>query len=132
MLFKEIIAVYIDNLMRQINTLGGQNIELTFAHLRKEKILHGGRWSIWRLKGLRGNTDKGVYPICRKKEGGSHILQCDGTRVWKDRQFTSVHPEIGTKKIASNKMRDNWTKTAQCLIKYKQNGKGQLKRVMIK
>jgi hypothetical protein len=32
-------------------------------------------------------------------------------------------------KIASNKMRDNWTKTAQHLIKYKQKGKGQLKRV---
>jgi hypothetical protein len=26
-------------------------------------------------------------------------------------------------------MRDNWTKAAQYLIKYKQNGKGQLKRV---
>jgi hypothetical protein len=28
--------------------------------------------------------------------------------------------EIGTKKIASNKMKDNWTKTAQYPIKYKQ------------
>jgi hypothetical protein len=33
------------------------------------------------------------------------------------------------KKIASNKMRDNWTKTAKYLIKYKKNRKGQLKRV---
>jgi hypothetical protein len=39
--------------------------------------------------------------------------------------FSSTHPEIGIKKIASNKMRDNWTKTAQYLIKYKQKlGKG--------
>jgi hypothetical protein len=27
-------------------------------------------------------------------------------------------------------MRDNWTKIAQYLSKYKQNGKGQIKRVM--
>jgi hypothetical protein len=66
-----------------------------------------------------------------KKE--SHILQCEGTRVWRDRwlerRFTGIHPEIGITKIASNKMRDNWTKIAQYLIKYKKNGKGQLKRV---
>jgi hypothetical protein len=38
-----------------------------------------------------------------------------------ERKFTSVHPEIGIKKkIASNKMRENWTKIAQYLIKYKQ------------
>jgi hypothetical protein len=53
---------------------------------------------IWRLKGMRGNTDKGA---CRKEEGGSHILQCEGTRVlrdrWLERKFTSVHPEIGVK-----------------------------------
>jgi hypothetical protein len=49
--------------------------------------------------------------MCRKEEGGSDILQCEGTRVWRDRwlerKFTGIHPEIGTKKIASNKMRDN-------------------------
>jgi hypothetical protein len=40
-------------------------------------------------------------------------------------KFTSKHPEIGIKKIASNKIRDNWTKIAQYLIKYKQKmGKG--------
>jgi hypothetical protein len=36
----------------------------------------------------------------RKKEGV--ILQCEGTKVWRDRwlerKFTSVHPEIGIKK----------------------------------
>jgi hypothetical protein len=49
---------------------------------------------IWRLKGMRGNIDKGVYPVCRKEGGGSHILQCEGTRVWRDRwlerKFTAV------------------------------------------
>jgi hypothetical protein len=59
---------------------------------------------IWRLKGMRGNIDKDVCPVCRKEEGGSHILKCEGTRVWRDRwlerKFTSIHPEIGIKKIA--------------------------------
>jgi hypothetical protein len=44
-----------------------------------------------------------VKGVCRK-EGGSHILQCEGTRVWRvrwwERKFTSVHPKIGIKKIA--------------------------------
>jgi hypothetical protein len=31
-----------------------------------------------------------------------------------------MHPEIGIKKVASNKMRDNWTKIAKYIIKYKQ------------
>jgi hypothetical protein len=62
-------------------------------------------------EGDEGNIDKSVCLICRKEEVGSHILQCEGTRVWRDRwlerKFTSVHPEIGIKKIASNTMRDN-------------------------
>jgi hypothetical protein len=37
-----------------------------------------------------------------------------------ERKFTSIHPEIGIKKITSNRTRDNWTKIAQYLIKYKQ------------
>jgi hypothetical protein len=51
---------------------------------------------------MTGNIDKGVCPVCRKEGRGSHILQCEGTRVWRDRRlerkFTSVHPEIGIKK----------------------------------
>jgi hypothetical protein len=35
-------------------------------------------------------------------------------------KFTGIHPAIGIKKIDLNKMRDNWTKIAQYLIKYKQ------------
>jgi hypothetical protein len=48
---------------------------------------------------MRRNTDKGVCPVCRKEGGGSHILQREGTRVWRnrwlERNFTSIHPEIG-------------------------------------
>jgi hypothetical protein len=59
-----------------------------------------GWWKmgIWRVKGVRGNTDKGVRPVCRKGGGENDILQCEGTRVlrdkWLERKFTSVHPEI--------------------------------------
>jgi hypothetical protein len=90
-----------------------------------------GWWKMgfWRLKGMRGNTDKGV---CRKEEGGSHILQCEGTRVrrdrWLERKFTGIHLEMGIKKIASNKTRDNWTKTARYLIKYKQKWERAVKK----
>jgi hypothetical protein len=33
-----------------------------------------GWWKmdIWRLKGMRGNIDKGVCPVCRKEGGGSY------------------------------------------------------------
>jgi hypothetical protein len=35
----------------------------------------------------------------------------------------------GNENVASNKMRDNWTKTAQYLIKYKQKWERSVKRV---
>jgi hypothetical protein len=43
-----------------------------------------GRWKmgIWRLKGVKGNTEQGMCPMCNKEEGWSHILRCDGTRSW--------------------------------------------------
>jgi hypothetical protein len=65
--------------------------------------------------------------------GGSHILQCEGTRVWRvrwwERRFTSVHTKIRIKKITSNKMRDNWEKIAEHLIKYKQKWERAVERV---
>jgi hypothetical protein len=63
-----------------------------------------GWWKIgiWRLKGTRGNIDKGVCPVFRREEGESHILQTEGTRVGRNRgleiKFTSILPEIGIKK----------------------------------
>jgi hypothetical protein len=67
----------------------------------ERKCVGWWKMGIWRVKGVTGNNDKGVRPVCRKEEGGSHILQCEGTRVlrdrWLERKFTSVHPEIGVK-----------------------------------
>jgi hypothetical protein len=97
-------------LSTHIYNLGGKNICI----FEERKGIGWWKMGVWRVKGMRGNIDKGVCPVCKKEEGGSHILQCEGTRVWRDRwlvrKFTSVHPEMGIKKIASNKMRDNWTK----------------------
>jgi hypothetical protein len=45
-----------------------------------------------------------------------------------ERKFTGIHPEIGIKKIASNKMRDNWTKITQYRIKYKQKWERVVKK----
>jgi hypothetical protein len=91
--------------------VAGKEKYIEICTFEKRKGIGWWKMGIWRLKGMRGNIDKDVYTVCRKEEGGSHILQCDGTRVWRDRRlerkFTSIHPEIGIKKIASNKTRDN-------------------------
>jgi hypothetical protein len=47
---------------------------------------------------------------------------------WMERKFTGIHPETGIKQIASNKMRDNWTKTAQYLLKYKERWERVVKK----
>jgi hypothetical protein len=48
--------------------------------------------------------------------------------VGKKVYYTSTHPEIGIKKIASNKTREKWTKIAQYLIKYKQKWERAVKK----
>jgi hypothetical protein len=35
------------------------------------EIIRWWKMGIWRIKGMRGNTDKGV---CRREEGGSDIV----------------------------------------------------------
>jgi hypothetical protein len=39
---------------------------------------------IWRLKGIRKNVEIGICPICRKEEELSHILRCDGMKMWRE------------------------------------------------
>jgi hypothetical protein len=40
----------------------------------ERKVIGWWKMGSWRLKGMRGNIDKGVCPVCRKEGGGSHIL----------------------------------------------------------
>jgi hypothetical protein len=60
-----------------------------------------GWWKmgIWRLKGVRGNIEQRMCPMCNKEEGWSHILRCEETRSWRqelvDKRFINIEPEIG-------------------------------------
>jgi hypothetical protein len=75
-----------------------------------------GWWEmgIWRLKGVRGNTEQGICPVCNK-EGWSHILRCSETRSWReelvDKRFTSTEPEIGIRRVATSKDNDKLQKS---------------------
>jgi hypothetical protein len=47
-----------------------------------------GWWKMgnWRLRRMKGNTDQGICPVCRKEDGWSHIQQCEeGTRNWREK-----------------------------------------------
>jgi hypothetical protein len=43
-----------------------------------------------------------MYPVCGKEEVRCHILQCEGTRDWRDelleKRLISIYPEIGIRK----------------------------------
>jgi hypothetical protein len=72
------------------------------------------RMRIWRLKGIRKNVEIGISPICRKEEELSHILRCDGTKMWReeilDKRFWNIDPETGIRKIAGRKNKEMWQK----------------------
>jgi hypothetical protein len=84
-----------------------------------------GWWKmgIWRLKGVRGNTEQGMYPVCNKEEGWSHILRCAETRSWReelvDKRFTSIELETGIRRIATSKDTDKLLQSGLYLSKYK-------------
>jgi hypothetical protein len=71
-----------------------------------------GWWKmgIWILKGVKGNTEQGMCPICNKEDGWSHTLRCGGTRSWReelvDKRFASIEPEIGMRRTATIKEDD--------------------------
>jgi hypothetical protein len=58
-----------------------------------------GWWKmgIWKLKGVRENTEQGMCHVCNKEEGWSHILRCAETRSWReelvDKRSTSIESE---------------------------------------
>jgi hypothetical protein len=85
-----------------------------------------GWWKmgIWRLKGVRGNTEQGMCPMCNKEEGWSLILRCAEIRSWRkelvDKRFTSNAAEIGMRMIAAIKDNDKLQKVGLYLSKYKE------------
>jgi hypothetical protein len=88
-----------------------------------------GWWKmgIWRLKGVWRNIEQGICHMCNKKEGWSHILRCEETRSWReelvDKRFTNIEPEIGIRRIATNKDNDKLQKVGLYLSKYKEKWK---------
>jgi hypothetical protein len=87
---------------------------------------------IWRLKGVRGNIEHGMCPMCNKEEGWSHILRCGETRSWReelvDKRFINIEPEIGIRRIATSKDNDKLQTFGLYLSKYKE----KWKRVVMK
>jgi hypothetical protein len=81
---------------------------------------------IWSLKGVRGNTEQGLCPMCNK-EGWSHILRCEETRSWReelvDKRFINIETEIGMRWIATINDNDKLQKVGLYLSKYKDKWK---------
>jgi hypothetical protein len=71
-----------------------------------------GWWKmgIWKLKGVRGNIEQGICPVCNEEEGWSLIFRCDETKSWRndlvDKRFTSVDSETGIRRVETNKDKD--------------------------
>jgi hypothetical protein len=65
----------VSNVLQWVKIIGREKIAQKYAPSRK------GWWKldIWGLKEMRGNSDRGICPICKKEEGWSHILRCEGT-----------------------------------------------------
>jgi hypothetical protein len=63
------------------------------------------------------------YALYSKEEGWSHIFRCDETKSWRndlvDKRFTSVDPEIGIRRVATNKDKDKLYKFGLYLNIYK-------------
>jgi hypothetical protein len=88
-----------------------------------------GWWKmgVWRLKGVRGNTEQGMCPMCNKEEGWSNILRCEETRSWReepvDKRFINFETEIEIRRIATIKDNDKLQKVGLYLSKYKEKWK---------
>jgi hypothetical protein len=57
--------------------------------------------TVCRLKGVRRNSEWGISPICSKEEEWSHILRCEGTKIWRDKildkRFKHINAETGNR-----------------------------------
>jgi hypothetical protein len=81
---------------------------------RGKRSIGWWKMGIWRLKGVRGNTEQGMCPICNKEGGWSHILRCAETRSWReelvDKRFTSIEPETRMRRITTKNIMTNCKK----------------------
>jgi hypothetical protein len=86
---------------------------------------------IWRLKGIRKNVEIGIRPTFRKEEELSHILRCEGTKMWRkeilDKRFWNIDPEIGIRKIVRCKNKEMWQKLGLYLSRYREKWERMIK-----
>jgi hypothetical protein len=82
---------------------------------------------VWRLKGVRGNTEQEMCRMCNKEEGWNHIMRCEETRSWRedlvDKRFTRTESEIGIRSVATSKDNDKLQKFGLYLSMYKEKWK---------
>jgi hypothetical protein len=70
--------------------------------MRREEAYNGRRWGMWRLNGMKANTDQRMCPVRRKKDGAT---SCDvkEQKNWRDKllekRFTSIDMEIRIRKF---------------------------------
>jgi hypothetical protein len=78
------------------------NWEEVCIELCTDKARRGTVWwkiGIWRLKGVRRNSEHWTCTMCSKEEDWSHIFGCEGKKIRRNRTFDSrfrnVDAEIG-------------------------------------
>jgi hypothetical protein len=101
--------------------------EVCTLEARRGIFIGWWKMGIWKLKGVTRNIEQGIYLLCNKEEGWSHILRCDETKSWRedlvDKRFTCVDPEIGLIRVATSKYKDKLQKFGLYLNMYKEKWK---------
>jgi hypothetical protein len=81
---------------------------------------------IWKLKGVRG-IEQEICPMFSKEKIWSHIFRCDETKSLRndlvDKRFTSVDPETGIRRVATNNDKYKLQKFGLYLNMYKEKWK---------
>jgi hypothetical protein len=74
-----------------------------------------------------GNIEQGICPMCSKEGGWSHIFRCVETKSWRNdlvhKRFTRVDPEIGIRRVVTNKDKDKLQQFGLYLNMYKEKWK---------
>jgi hypothetical protein len=64
---------------------------------------------------------EGICPIRSKAEDWSHILRCEGAKIWRrqilDKRCRNIDPEIGIRRTVGCKNKEQWEKIGVCMIK---------------
>jgi hypothetical protein len=116
-----------------VQNIQAKVLEQIYNALIESRMMTGVE--IWGLEGGWEEIEK-VHEMLYKRIFGVPSSAANGAcvrelgRTNRKEKVNSIHPDIGIKNTDSNKTRDNWTKIAQYLMKYKQKQERAVKRVM--